>query len=133
MFQSESLLYSCLNIKELLARNRCNIWSLSDINRIWTHNHLSLIKLCCEYLSVWCTWVYVIIMSLNVFQSESILYCCLNLKELLARNMHIIWSLRDSNWIRIHNLIVCKQTLSHLAKLVKWLSVDSLQNSYMTW
>ena len=30
----------CLNAKELLARNRCHIWSLSDCNRIWTHNHL---------------------------------------------------------------------------------------------
>ena len=30
-FQSESTLYSCLNVKELLARNRCKIWSLSDV------------------------------------------------------------------------------------------------------
>ena len=39
-FQSESTLYSCLNIKELLARKRRDIWSLSDINGIRTHNHL---------------------------------------------------------------------------------------------
>ena len=30
----------CLNIKELLTRSRRNIWSLSDSNRIQTHNHL---------------------------------------------------------------------------------------------
>ena len=30
----------CLNVKELLARNRSHIWSLSDSNEIWTHNHL---------------------------------------------------------------------------------------------
>ena len=33
-FQSESTLYSCLNVKELLAPSRCEIWSLSDCN--WT-------------------------------------------------------------------------------------------------
>ena len=32
-------LYSCLNVKELLAQNSCNIWSLSDSNGIQTHNH----------------------------------------------------------------------------------------------
>ena len=38
-FQSESTLYSCLNVNELLARNKCDFWSLSDSNRVWTHNH----------------------------------------------------------------------------------------------
>ena len=31
-FQSESTHYSCLNVKELLARSRREIWSLSDCN-----------------------------------------------------------------------------------------------------
>ena len=30
----------CLNVKELLARSRRYIWSLSDSNEIRTHNHL---------------------------------------------------------------------------------------------
>ena len=30
----------CLNVKELFARNRHDIWSLSDSNGIRTHNHL---------------------------------------------------------------------------------------------
>ena len=34
-FQSESTLYSCLNGKELLVRDRRGIWS----NGTWTHNH----------------------------------------------------------------------------------------------
>ena len=38
--QSESTLCSCLNVKELLARNRCDIWSLSDSNGGRTHKHL---------------------------------------------------------------------------------------------
>ena len=32
----------CLNVKELLAWSRCNIWSLSDSNGIQTHNHVVL-------------------------------------------------------------------------------------------
>ena len=60
------------------------------------------------------------------FQSESTLYSCLNVKELLARSRREIWSLSDCNWIRTHNHLVRKGTLNHLAKLAdlaKWLSV----------
>ena len=39
-FQSVSTLYSFLNVKELLVRNRRDIWSLSNSSRIQTHNHL---------------------------------------------------------------------------------------------
>ena len=57
------------------------------------------------------------------FQSESTLYSCLNVKELLARSRREIWSLSDCNWTRTHNHLVHKRTLNHLAKLAKWLSV----------
>ena len=39
-FQSESTLYSYLNVKELLAGSTRLIWSLSDYNGTRTHNHL---------------------------------------------------------------------------------------------
>ena len=39
-FQSKSTLYSCLNVKENLAQNKCDICSLSDCNGTRTHNHL---------------------------------------------------------------------------------------------
>ena len=39
-FQSESILYGWLNVKELLARSSRDIWNLSDRNGTWTHNHL---------------------------------------------------------------------------------------------
>ena len=39
-FQSESTLYSCLNVKELLAWSRCEIWNLSNCNCTRTQNHL---------------------------------------------------------------------------------------------
>ena len=48
------------------------------------------------------------------FQSESTLYSCRNVKELLARSRRQIWSLSDCNWTRTQNHLVCKQTLNHL-------------------
>ena len=51
------------------------------------------------------------------FQSESTLYGCLNVKELLARSRSKIWSLSDCNWTQTHNQLVHKRTLNHLAKL----------------
>ena len=39
-FQSKSPLYSSLNVKELLARNRRDIWNLSDCNGTRTHKLL---------------------------------------------------------------------------------------------
>ena len=58
----------------------------------------------------------------NAFQSESTLYNCLNIKELLARNRRNIWGLSDYNGTWAHNHLVCRGTLNHLAKLAKWLS-----------
>ena len=39
-FQRESTIYSCLNVRKLLARSRREIWSLSDCNWTWNQNHL---------------------------------------------------------------------------------------------
>ena len=75
-FQSESTLYSCLNVKELLAQNRCDIWSLSDSNGIQTHNHLvpkqtlnHLAKLAslakCLSVGLWIKWLWVQILLLS--------------------------------------------------------------------
>ena len=59
-----------------------------------------------------------------VFQSESTLYSCLNVKKLLAQSRCKIWSLSDCNWTQTQNHLVHKQTLNHLAKLAcVWLSV----------
>ena len=59
----------------------------------------------------------------QVFQRESTLYSCLNVKE-LARNRRYIESLSDSNGIQNHNRLLRKRTLNHLPKrLAKWLSI----------
>ena len=55
------------------------------------------------------------------FQSESTLYSCLNVKDPFskqARNLKFKWLQRT----RTHKHLVRKRTLSHLAKLAKWLS-----------
>ena len=39
-FQSESTLYSCVNVKKLLVRSRRAIWRLGDCNWTRTQNHL---------------------------------------------------------------------------------------------
>ena len=51
-FQSESTLYICLDVKEHLARSRCEIWSLSDCNWTWSHSHL-VHKLTLNHLAKW--------------------------------------------------------------------------------
>ena len=60
------------------------------------------------------------------FQSESTLYSCLNVKELLVQSRREIWSLSDCNWTQTQNHLVRKRTLSHLTKLAKWLSFEWL-------
>ena len=61
MFQSESTLYSCLNVKELLAQCRCKISSWCDCNwtrtqnhlvRKWTLNHLAKLASHCSHLNI---------------------------------------------------------------------------------
>ena len=79
-------------------------------------------ELCCGYLSVWCIWLDVIIMSRTSFRVNLNSIVWLNIKKLLARIRRHIWSLNDINEIRTQNHLVCKRTLNHLAKLVKWLS-----------
>ena len=66
----------CLNVKELLARRRCHIWSLSDSNEIRTHNHLvrkrtlnhiaKLVKSLSVHLRTKWLWVLILLLSLFV-------------------------------------------------------------------
>ena len=62
-FQSESTLHHYLNVKELLARSRREIWNLSDCNWTRTDNHLvhPLVASLTKWLSVrlWTKWSWV--------------------------------------------------------------------------
>ena len=56
------------------------------------------------------------------FESDSILYSWINVKELIARSRREIWSVSNCNWTQTHNHLVRKGTLNHLAERPKWLS-----------
>ena len=68
----------CLNLKELLARSRRHIWSLSDSNRIRTHNHLNKKQTLTRN-----GWVFVYEQSGCGFESR----CCL-LLQLSSKTKH---------------------------------------------
>ena len=85
-FQSESTLYDYLNVKELLARNRRDIWNLSEYNETRTHNHLvrkqtlnhlaKLVELSgCRFESR-CSTVFINKKTMvSIFQLQSFLHC----------------------------------------------------------
>ena len=58
VFQSESTLYSCLNIKKLLTWNKHNIWSLSDTNwPVWLNGWVFVLELSGSgFESHYCHW-----------------------------------------------------------------------------
>ena len=124
-FYSESRLCSCLNVNEILARNRCNIWSFSGSNEIRTHNQSNR-KWTLNHLANWPNdWAVlrVIICTVHLsvcyyhdtyaFQSESTFYKCLNVKKRLAQSGHNIRSLCD-----IQVTIECRFTLKHECDLI---------------
>ena len=88
-------------------------------------NHLA--KLPIDWARVWvliCT-VHLTVCSCHVtyaFQSESKLYGCLNVKEVLAQSRPKIWSSNDCIWTRTQNYLARKWTFNHLAELAKSLS-----------
>ena len=126
-FQTESKLHSCLNIKELLARNRCYIWSLNDRNRIWPHNYL-VRKWTLNHLAKLAKWLSCVVSNYQYSAFDCMLsscqICTLYLPECQGSPcLKQAWYWKfDSNRIRIHNHLVHKQILNHLAKLAKWLS-----------
>ena len=122
LFQSESTLYSCLNVKELLAWSRYEIWSLSDCNWIWTQNHLvrkrtlnHLPKCSNDWAVLWvliCT-MHLTVCSLHVrytFQSEisrllRAIECGFTLKR--VRDMRWIYSqMHRTGKYSEHSLII---------------------------
>ena len=130
-FHSESTLYLFLKVKELLAQNKGNIWSLNDWNGTQTHIHLAckwtlnhLAKLA-KYMScVGSTYLHGVfdsmLLSCNMWKSEWIhTLHFVNVKELLAQNKCDIWSLSDCNLTQTHIRLAQQGTINYLAKLAK--------------
>ena len=57
-----------------------------------------------------------------MFKSESTLYTCRNVKELVARGGFEIRSFSDCNWTQTHNNLIDRRKFKYLAKLAKCLS-----------
>ena len=88
-----------------------------------------MIKLICEYLSAWCIWVYVPVMSRTRFRVNPDSLVAWKSRNSLFEKKRKIWSLNRCNWTGTNNHLVHKRTLNHLAKMAKWLS----WNVYVTW
>ena len=100
------------NLALLISKN--NIKAFSQIDR--------MIELCCEYLSAWWIWMYVLMVSRTSFCVSAHFIVCLNVKKLLTRRRRHIWSLSKSKETGTHNKLVCERTLKNLAQLAKWFS-----------
>ena len=75
----------CLNVKELLARSRCHIWSLSDSNEIRTHNHL-VRKRTLNHLASLAKWLSVRLRTKWLWVWISLLSCAIVFKIFFWNN-----------------------------------------------
>ena len=104
--------YTYIQKVDPFDKNNYRLESINDCNGTRTHNHLVRTKtlnhlaklaqwfeLPCEYLSLQCIWLYVLIMSRMRFRVT--LYSCLNVKELLAWSRRDIWNSSDWNGTRM--------------------------------
>ena len=99
--------YSCLNAKELLAWNRCDIWRLNDSNGIRTHSHL-VCKRTLNHLAKLTNWLGSTVSTYLYGGYECILH--------LSNTFMVHLSNAPYRWILIAQL-------NHLASLTKYLSV----------
>ena len=85
-FQSESTLSSCLNVKELLARNRCNIQSVIDCNGTRTHSHL-VRKRTLNHLAKLAKWLNCAVSTYLCGAFDCMFWSChVRVSECMARN-----------------------------------------------
>ena len=93
---------------------------LNDHSTIWPNRPndrvLFWVLICTVHFALYSSHVT------SALQSESTLYSCLNVKELLTRSRREIWRWSDCNWTQTHNHSVLKRSLYHLAKPAKWSS-----------
>ena len=110
VFKSESTLYiclnvNCLNVKELLAQNRRDIWYISDGNGTRTHNHL-VCKRALNHLANLAKWLSCVV-STYVYGA---FYC-----------MFLSCRVRISEWIQILYLLEYQGTpYSKQARYLKY-------------
>ena len=115
-YQSESTLYSCLNVKELLAQNMRDIWILSDSNEIRSHNQHSHSQHSSIIWPVWLNgWVFVYELSGRGFESRCCNYKAITLFKEVSQWENIVL-LRILN----HYLVLCIQSGQYLNNSRVW-------------
>ena len=111
-FESESTLYSCVNVKEPLARRRHHIWRLSDCNGTRNHNHL-VRKRTLNHLAKLAKWLSCVVSTFLYGEFDCMFLSC-----------HV----RFPKWIHTLQLPECQGTpcskqVPYLK--IKWLQRDS--------
>ena len=101
VFPSECTLYSCLIVKELLAGNRWDIWSLSDNNWIRMHNHLVRIRTL-NNLAELVKWSSCVVSSYLYGAFD----CMLSTDKYLQHSS-IIWPVWLKVWVFVYDLSDC--------------------------
>ena len=100
-------IHNFLNVKELLARSKCEIWRLSDCNWTRTYNDWAVLR-------VRISMVHLIVCSCRVmyaFQSESTL--CSWYDKIMQSNspyrqvLSIIWPVWLNGWVFVYELSGC--------------------------
>ena len=140
VFQGESTSYICLIGKELLAWGRCEIWSLNDFNKTWTH------RIHNYFVHKWPLNLVVVgsslivshkLQILDLFQARSSLtfrqpwtigftlkhvcdirriYCQMYRKDKYSRHSSIIWPVWLNGWVFVYEVSDCgfQSCCSHL-------------------
>ena len=85
----------CLNVKELLTQSRHHIWSLSDSNVIWTHNHL-ICKWTLNHLAKLAKWLSCVVSTYLCFAFDCMLLSCHVLVSEWIHTFYFAWMSRNS-------------------------------------
>ena len=103
-FQSESTLYSYLNVKKLLAQIWRDIWRLNDNKGIRTHHHL-VREWTLKYLSKLAKWLsYVVLTYQNDAFDCMLLSCHVQVSESISLKLHIsrlFWAMSSLTFSRL--------------------------------
>ena len=111
-FWSKSTLYSCLNVKEHLARNRSDIWSLSDCNGTRTHNHL-VHERTLNHLAKLVKWLSCVVstsecrFTLKCLRDMIRTYSQMHHTSKYSQHGSIIWRVWLNGWLFVYKLSGC--------------------------
>ena len=88
--------HSCLNVKELLAWNKCLIWSSSDSNGIGSHDHL-VRKRTLNHLAKLAKWFSCVVSG----------YSHMHRRNKYSQQSSIIWLVWLNGWVFVYKLSGC--------------------------